>query len=481
MKHWLFGLSAVSMSAALLAFALGACSVKIDESAIYDAGADAFAPPVINCTADSDCKSGDSCVAGTCDLGTQSCKFEVCPTGDKCSAVSCTTANKCGRVSPFTFNAGSFPIPEGLACSTCVGAVFPYVFVVSNVRVHAYRVSDPTDTTPPELPITDLGFTPNTVLTHGRRVYFIGGPTGASTAPYKLQVAWVDAPADVGVTSLRAHIVTEPFPSPEFRFDGAITGADNQLFAFHRVQTYEMNMGVQRDEEILMNISSELDPGMLNFIAPKAYPVNGRTVAFANGRTIVYRPTMLVGTFNFGNSPGSADSNITSDTPLPGMGSPGGASFSTGADGTVFWSTTIRLPPVANQQQMLSGVRLGVPLTAGASAFNLASKIDLETYAGAGFPENPGQNPVNPYVGPVVPMGNGVLLALAAARENSGQTSIQVVTNNNGALALAPGKRFVVKQRVDQVAAAGTEGFGYVVTSDTPDTMTVHTFSAGCQ
>lgn len=475
MKHWVFGLSAVSMGAGLLAFALGACSVKIDESAIYDGGADAFAPSAINCTVDSDCKSGDPCVTGKCDPGAQTCKFEVCPTGDQCSAISCTTANQCGRVSPFTFNAGSFTIPEGLACASCAGAVFPYLFVVSNLRVHAFRVSDPTDTTPPELPITDLGFTPKQVVTHGRRVYFIGGPSGASTQPYKLQVAWVDAPADVGVTSLRAHIVTSPFPSPDFRFDGVVAGAEDQLFALHRVQTYEMNMNVGRDQELLMKITSEQDPGMLNFIAPKGYPAQGRTVAFSSGRTVVYRVNMGVGAFNFGNSPGTADANTTADTPLPGMGSPGNASFAEGADGSVFWATTIRLPPVANMQQMLSGVRLGVPLNAGGGAFNLASKVDLETYAGAGFPENE-----NPYVGPVVPMGNGALLALAAARENSGQTSIQVVTNNNGALALAPNRRFVVKQRVDQVAAAGTDGFGYVVTSDTADTMTVHTFSAGC-
>jgi hypothetical protein len=480
MKHWVFGLSAVLMGTGLLAFALGACSVKIDESAIYDGGADAFAPAVVNCTADKDCSSSDSCVTGKCDPGTQACKFEVCPTGDQCSAISCTTANRCGRVSPFGFNAGSFTIPEGLACSSCVGAVFPYVFVVSNLRVHAFRVSDPTDTTPPELPITDLGFTPKTVVTQGRRIYFVGGPTGASSQPYKLQVAWVDAPADVGVTSLRAHIVTLPFPSPDFRYDGVIAGGDNQLFALHRVQSYEMNMGVVRDQELLMNITSELDPGMLNFILPKAYPANGHSVSFSNGRLVVYRNEKNVGTFNFGQNPGTPEAATSADTPLPGMGTVGAvSSFGQSADGTVYWASTLRLPPMPNQQQMLSGVRLAVPLSAGGGAFNLGSKVDLETYAGNGFPENNGDG--NPYAGPLVSMGTGALLALAAARENSGQTSIQVVTNNNGALALAPGKRLVVKQRVDQVAAAGTDGFGYVVTPDTADSMTVHTFSPGCQ
>ncbi len=479
MKQWVFGLSAALVGSGLLASALGACSVKIDESAIYDGGADVFAPSAVACTADSDCKSGDPCVTGKCDPGAQACKFEVCPTGDQCSAISCTTASRCGRVAPFGFNAGSFTIPEGLACANCVGAVFPYLFVVGNVRVHAFRVSDPTDITPPELTITDLGFTPKQVLTHGRRVYFVGGPTGASTQPYKLQVAWVDAPADVGVTSLRAHVITLPFPSPDFRFDGVVAGADDQLFALHRVETYEMNMDVGRDQELLMTIKTELDPGMLNFILPKAYPANGRTVAFSNGRLVVYRVgAMGVGTFDFGESPGIAVAATSADTPLPSMGTLGGAAFAQTADGTVYWSTTLRLPPVQNMPQMLSGVRLGVPLSAGGGAFNLTSKVDLETYAGAGFPENDGQQ--NPYVGPVVPMGGSAILALAAARENSAQTSIQVVTNTNGTLALAPGKRFVVKQRVSEVAAAGTDGFGYVVTPDTADTMTVHMFSAGC-
>lgn len=481
MKHWVLGLTTLSLGAGLLSFALGACSVKIDESAIYDAGADAFAPSVVGCTADSDCTSGDSCVTGKCDPATQACKFEVCPTGDQCSAISCTTANRCGRVSPFGFNAGSFTIPEGLACSSCAGAVFPYVFVVSNLRVHAFRVSDPTDTTPPELPITDLGFTPKQVVTQGRRVYFVGGPIGASNAPYKLQVAYVDAPADVGVTSLRAHVITEPFPSNEFRFDGVIPGGDNQLFALHRVQSYEMNMGVIRDQELLMKITSELDPGMLNFIAPKGYPANGQSVAFSNGRLVVYRNEKNVGTFNFGQDPGTAAAATSADTALPGMGTVGSDySFTQSSDGTVYWASTIRLPPpMQNQPQMLSGVRIGVPLVAGGGSFNLASKVDLEPYAGAGFPENSGDQ--IPYVGPIVPMGTGYVLALASARENSAQTSIQVVTNNNGNLTVVPGKRFVVKQRVDQVAAAGTDGFGYVVTPDTVDSMTVHTFSAGCQ
>jgi hypothetical protein len=481
MKHWLLGLSALAMGSGLLAFALGACSVKIDESAIYDAGADAFAPSVVTCTSDSDCTSGDSCVTGKCDIPNSACKFEVCPTGDQCSAISCTTANRCGRVSPFTFNAGSFQIQEGLACSSCVGAVFPYVFVVSNLRLHAYRVSDPTDETPPELTVSDLGFTPKQVVTQGRRVYFVGGPIGASNQPYELQVAYIDAPADVGVTSLRAHIITEPFPTQDFRFDGVIAGGDNQLFSLHRVQTYEMNMGVIRDQELLMTITNDLNPGMLNFIAPKNYPANGQSVAFSNGRLIVYRNEKNVGTFDFGQDPGTADAATSADTPLPGMGTVGlDYAFAQSSDGTVFWSTTLRAPPPAqNQPQMLTGVRVGVPLVAGGGSFNLASHVDLETYGGMGFQENNGDQ--IPYAGPIVSMGTNYVLALASARENSSQTSVQVINNANGNLTLAPGKRLVLKQRVDQVAVAGTDGFGYVVTPDTVDTMTVHTFSAGCQ
>jgi hypothetical protein len=479
MKHWVFGIVLLSAATGMLALALGACSVKIDASVLDDAGADVFAPSVVECATVKDCHSDDPCVAPRCDDATQKCVFDVCPSGDKCSAITCTTANKCGRVAPITFNAGTFPIPEGLACPSCAGAVYPYLFVASNVRLHAFRLTDPGNLSPKELPIPDLGFTPKTVLTSGRRVYFVGGPSGASTSPYKLQVAWVDVPADVGVPSLRAHVSSFPFPSPDFRFDGAIAGVDDQLFALRRVVTYENNANVIRNQELLMHVSDS-DPGQLNFIAPKGYPANGQTVAFSNGRLVVYRAEKGVGTFNFGTQPGTADATTSPDAALPTMGTPGSSTFADSDDGSVYWASTLRLPPVQNQPQMLSGVRLGVALVAGGGAFNLASKVDLETYAGMGVQENDGQQNPNPFVGPVIPIGNGSLVALAAARENTGETSVQMLTNVNGALTIAPGKRLLMKARVDQIAATGTPGFAYVVTPDTADTMTVHIFSSEC-
>jgi hypothetical protein len=465
---------------ALGALVLAACNPKIDVSLLDDAGADVFAPAEIACHAPGDCKSADPCVSTHCDDATQKCVFDVCPTGDQCSAASCTTVNKCGQASGFGYHAGSFSIPEGLACPSCVGAIFPYLFVVSNLQIHAYRVNDPTNSIPPELPVTRLGFAPRTVLTSGRRIYFIGGPSGASTAPYQLQVAWVDAPADPGVKSLHAHETVLPFPSPDFRFDGIVAGAGDLLFPLHRVTTFEANQTVQRDQEILVHVLPNEDPGQLNFVSPTNYPANGHTVAFTNGRLAVYRANAGVGAFSFDQAPGTNTANNTGDQALPDMGTPGASTFAQTADGAVYWATALRKPPVQNQPQLIGGVRLALPNPDGGGTFSVPSRIDLETYD-TGLPESNGQADPNPYVGPIAPMGNGAALALAAAKENPNQTSVQLIGRSGGTLTLAGGKRFLVNGRVDQVAAAGTDGFGYVVNPDTSSTMTVHIFSGSCQ
>ncbi len=486
MRRLVLGMAALGAGAATVAVALAACNVKIDASVLDDAGADVFAPAVVACHAPGDCKSADPCVKARCDDGTQKCVFEVCPTGDQCSAASCTTVNRCGQASSFGFHAGSFPIAEGLGCPSCVGAVFPFVFVATNLQVRAYRVSDPTNSTPPEVPVTRLGFAPRAVLTSGRRVYFVGGPNGASQSPYQLQVAWIDVPADAGVKAMRAHEATYPYPSTDYRFDGVIAGSDDQLFSLHRVQTFETNLTVFRDQELLMHVAPSQDPGQLNFFAPTNYPANGHTVGFTNGRLVVYRASAAtpttpgVGAFSFDTTPGVNGAANTGDQNVPDMGSPGASTFAQTADGAIYWATALRKPPVANQPQLIGGVRLALPLPDGGGVFSVPSRIDLETYD-TGLPETNGQPNPNPYVGPIAAVGTGTALALAAARENPAQTSVQLVTRNGATIALAPGKRFLVPGRVDQVAVGGTDGFGYVVNPDTANAMTVHIFSASCQ
>jgi hypothetical protein len=480
MRRVVLGVAALGAGVAGVLATLAACNVKIDASVLDDAGADVFAPSVIACHAPGDCKSVDPCVTARCDDGTQKCVFEVCPSADQCSAASCTTVSKCGQASSFGFHAGSFPIAEGLGCPSCVGAVFPFVFVATNLQVRAYRVSDPTNSTPPEVPVTRLGFAPRAVLTSGRRVYFVGGPNGSSQSPYQLQVAWIDVPADAGAKSMHAHEATYPYPSTDFRLDGVIAGSDDQLFSLRRVQTNEANATVFRDQELLMHVEPTQDPGQLNFVAPTNYPANGQTVGFSNGRLVVYHPSAGVGAFSFDTTPGANGAANTGDQATPDMGTPGASTFAQTADGAIYWATALRKPPVPNQTQAIGGVRLAIPLPDGGGAFSVPSRIDLETYD-TGLPETNGQPNPNPYVGAIAPVGTGSALALAAARENPAQTSVQLVTRTGGTIALAAGKRFLVPARVDQVAVGGTDGFGYVVNPDTANTMTVHIFSASCQ
>ncbi len=462
--------------------AAGACNVKIDASVLDDAGADGFASSVVGCHAQAECKSVDPCVTARCDEGAAQCVFEVCPTGDQCGAASCTTLGKCGVTTTFGYHAGSFRVPQGLGCATCAAAVFPFFFVATQLDVLAFRVSDPSNGSPPQPHFARLPFAPRAMLTSGRRVYFVGAPNGANTSPYQLQVAWLDVPADPGVKSLEARVSTFPHPSPDLRLDGVLAGADDQLFSFRRVQTYENNQSVMRDYELLMRVTTNPDPGGLNFFLAKGYPATGRTVAVSNGRLVVFDALGGIGALSFDVKPGTNDAQNTGDQQLPDMGTPGASTFAVAPDGGVYWSAALRKPIVPNQAQQIGGVRLALALTDGSSStFSAQARTDLEVYE-PGLIENPGgPTAPNPFVGPIASMGTGAAIALAAARENVAQTSVQLVQKNGANIQLAPGKRFLVPARVDQVAVAGTDRFGYVVTPDTAQSMTVHIFSASCQ
>ena len=188
---------------------------------------------------------------------------------------------------------------------------------------------------------------------------------------------------------------------------------------------------------------------------------------------------MGVGTWGFDAPPGAAASTYSADTPLPAFGTPGASTFAQSSDGAVYWAAALRAPPMQNMPQLITGVRLAAPLGDPGGAFSLGVPVDLETYA-TGQQENNGQPNPNPYVGPIVPMGTGFVLALAAARENTSQASVQLLTRGAGNLALVPGDRVLTTARVDEVAAAGTEGFAYVANPQTADTMIVHIFASGC-
>src|SRR5262249_15325885 len=158
--------------------------------------------------------------------------------------------------------------------------------------------------------------------------------------------------------------------------------------------------------------------------------------------------------FSFDDKPGTNGANNLGAEALTDVGVPGASSFGQGQDGSVYWSLALRNVPDAGNQYTVSGVRLVQVLgDANAGTFSSQGKVDLETFqTPIPDPSANGTPDPNPFVGPIAPIGTTALLALAAARENPVQTSVQLVLRANGGLQVAPGKRFLVTSRVDHVA-----------------------------
>ncbi len=147
---------------------ISACSVSLDTSRLNNGSSSEAgpAPAYRTCSQDSDCvAAAPGCVTGHCgtapDGTTNVCLFDQCPTGNACVAASCTSS-KCGAPAQYHFNAGSFAIDAGVACSfsgnyqynqsipqPCVTALYPFLFIRTTTSILAFDVADPTTSAPP--------------------------------------------------------------------------------------------------------------------------------------------------------------------------------------------------------------------------------------------------------------------------------------------------------------------------------------------
>jgi hypothetical protein len=70
-------------------------------------------------------------------------------------------------------------------------------------------------------------------------------------------------------------------------------------------------------------------------------------------------------------------------------------------------------------------------------------------------------------------------LVLAASAANTSQTAVQLATRDPQA-AIVANRRFVLPFLPSLLAATASNGFGYVLVPDAPDSATVHLFGSGC-
>jgi hypothetical protein len=474
--------------------AASACSLGLDESKIgaggadaapaspdapsnvFDAGIDTGAADASNggCVTSADCTSTNACRVGSCtDAG--ACVFDVCPT-TACQGSSCTAAGTCSAPVTYGFHSTTIAVGAGaVGCngntSACVAAAYPFVFVGTAAGVVAYPANDPSNPSPTAVPVLGLPFVPTAMTSMGSRVYFLGSVAGSGPA-WRVQLAWIDVPADPLVSPLQARTVFDT--TAEGAVQEAWTATDGSLYLVDQDPTYFFPMATLdaplKDGDTLAFFPS---PGVPGNAAP-VIPSGDRIVMARNDSssyTTYFSFETATATGNAQN--GGEQSTLNGADGGVGMGPTGAqATYAQGSDGSVLWNTA-SLVVIDGGTPALATSRLAWLVSDGkTSTFHPGSNGHVEVY---GTPLRLG----TPLVGPVAWIDANTALVLAAAHELLTETSVQVAVKTPSPT-LAKGRRTIVPASVGNVGAAASNGLGYVLEADTTGTLELHVFAPAC-
>ena len=496
--------AAIGVAACVLvpsALGLASCSLGLDESLIgreveagltdapvaetgppVESGTDSALPPIQPeagiCTKDEDCKGTAGCLTAKCDLPRKACVFDVCRDPACNSAVCDMTAQQCGAARPYKYRASQFPVGAQVGCGgqlgRCFAAVYPYVFVGTTNGVLAFAADDPQNPTPASVPVTGLGFVPNQIIASGSRVYFLGTPVGAGPSS-RLPIAYADVPPTPFAVKIPVETVLAAWNRPAG--DGISLlprGNDTALLVDLNVAT--------------AYASAPIEPPLTEPLALTstgiAFTASSTPLAMSGSRLVVGQINPGASAiFAFVNAAGSATPVTTADTPIP-TAAPATTPqfFAQSADGAVFWAyvSLTQGPPFPVGGPTIRAAR-GYFLVAddAAAAFDPAAGIDLEVY---------GAPPAGtPSIGPVAMLDSKTaMVAVASPGNPTMQTNIEFVTRTP-ALAIVKNadmspRRFPITLAVSQLAAAGSNGLGYVLAVDpgAPAAPTVYVFDPAC-
>jgi len=498
-RHAAIGLAACVLVPAALG--LASCSLGLDESLIgrevesgladalgietstpVDGGGDGALPPIQPeagiCTKDEDCKGTAGCLTAKCDVPRKACVFAVCR-DPACNSAACDmSAQKCGTAKPYKYRAAQFPVGAQIGCGgalgRCFAAVYPFVFVGTANGVLAFEADDPQNATPASIPITGLGFVPNQIIASGSRVYFLGTPVGAG-ASSRVPIAYADVLPDPFAKKIHVNTVLAAWSRPAG--DGVALlprGNDTALLV-------DVNVAAAY-------ASAPIEPPLAEPLSLTAigiaFTASSTPLAMSGSRLVMGQITPATNAiFAFVNGAGSMTPMTTADTPIP-TASPatGPQFFAQSADGAVFWAyVALTSPPPFPMGGPTIRAAKGYFLVAdeAAAAFDPAAGIDLEVYGGP---------PVGtPSVGPVAMLDSKTaMVAVASPANPTMQTNIEFVTRTP-ALAIVKNadmspRRFPITLAVSQLAAAGSNGLGYVLAVDpaAPTAPVVYVFDPAC-
>jgi hypothetical protein len=429
-------------------------------------------PDASACANDNDCTTNQGCLKGKCDLSRKSCVYEVCRPS-ACNAGACNTATRtCAPPAAYKYKAAQFSLGAQLSCARCVAAVHPWLFATTATGVVAFNVSNPGSATPPQVPVVGLGFVPTALVQSGSRVWMVGDQDGPG--PSRLQLAYIDSPADPFVTKIEAKTVLATYSRPAEATKLFARGGDSALLVGQNAQVPAAFIEAPLQEPLSITATPLLIPQNFNFGAS----VSGK-------RLLSVAVVNQVASFTFVENAGSASPATGPAIDLTDAGAVSTQqTFAQSPDGAILWVTGAHQGSPTPTSTRAARAFFLVPGDQGAIVGNAA--VDVEVY----LPDAVAPNaPIfGPNMATAAMLDAKTAIVAVQARENDQQTSVQFVRRDP--LGLVPEgagpspRRLVLPVPIGSfTAAAGSNGIGYLVANDQagpPATSTVYVFDPAC-
>jgi hypothetical protein len=446
----------------------------LDGEPAGDGGADtgiSVGPNASACTNDDACTTNQGCLEGKCDLTRKRCVYDVCRPS-ACNSAACDDQTReCGAPTPYKYKAVQFPVGAQVACVRCAAAVYPWLFVATTAGLLAFNVSNPANPTPPQVPVIGLGFFPSSLVQSGSRVWMLGGVGGSG--PTRLQLAYVDSPADPFTTKIEARTILATYNRPAEVTSLFARGGDSALLVGHVEQLPAVAIEAPLDEPASLTATATFAP--TNFV-PSA--VSGKRLLTS---TVVNQ----VASFALIERAGAANPMTG---PVVNFTDAGAVStqrmFAQSADGAIFWVTGVHQgSPAPTSTRAARGYFL-VPGEAGPLDDKLG--VDVEVYVGDTVLPNAaifGSNQAT-----LALLDANTVMIATQARENDQQTAVQFVRRDPLGLVQegntpAPRRQVLPVPIGAFMAATASNGVGYLIANDQvgpPPGATVYVFDPGC-